>query len=304
VELAISELSYVPQVFRTRRTGIIGVVFDKGWLGGIVANPFYSKVLEGIEEEASLRNLQLLIAGVPEQDIRAGSLPPLITRRYVDGLIAVGGIHQRYGGRLKSGGVPLVLVDHIADDINCVVSNNEGGMYEAARHLLDRGHRKIGFINSVGPDANFAARLAGYRRALAERGIASPSEWIASGDAFSNGGYTAMNKLLSLAPSLTAVLCGNDGLALWALKYAREHGIEIPRQFSIVGFDDIDGCQYVSPTLTTVRVDKQEMGRTAVRIAADLLKTGADPKPAASVTVDTALVVRESSGPAPQLMAK
>lgn len=300
---SIRTLGYHPHVFRTKHTGIIGLTFSRHALHRVIADPFYSRVLAGVEEETATHDISLLVAGISEAEIQAGNLPRFITHRYIDGLLAIGTLCDHYDGLADFAGIPMVMLDHSVadDDKSYVVADNKEGMRCATEHLIEQGHRRIGYINTNSSNPNFEARLAGHIYALKKHAVQYEPKWTVTGDPLSDGGYIGMQQILTRSPHLTAVVCANDSLAIHALKYLQEKSVGVPSQFSVVGFDDIDLCQYMNPPLSTVHVDKQEMGRAAVRLLWNMMSptTGDQDPGAKQVILPTEFVARGSSGRAP-----
>jgi len=260
-------------------------------------NPFYSYVMAGIERECQRQNLSLMYANVEVDDLnRPSALPPMLNEQQVDGIVMVGTFLQdtiyRIGNTIDR---PLVLVDAYAPGsrYDTIVTDNINGAYSAVDYLLDEGHTRIGLIGSV-PDGypSIRERRKGYLRALKHRGIHHEDQYIEDSPLTRGGGHAATIALLRRAPEITAIFACNDEVAIGAMNAAREMGRKLPEDLSIVGFDDIDLAQEVSPALTTVHVDKVLMGVLAVRHLRDRAE---DPgRPALTTTLSTQLILRES----------
>ena len=204
---------------------------------------------------------------------------------------------------LRSRRLPY-LITHVhasgADHIS-VGYDNLSGAARAADYLLDLGHREIGFMDYP-PERNdrAALRLAGVRKALAGRGIELPPERCIARTFSIENGRVGLRMLLAQDPRPTAVFCGNDILAVGALFEAQAQGIVVPDQLSIIGYDDMELAGQVNPPLTTVHVPTGEMGARAAEILSLMLAE----KPAPSTTrVDTNLIIRGTTGPAPDQRA-
>lgn len=189
-------------------------------------------------------------------------------------------------------GVPLVVVgsgDYTP--LPSVAIDNKAGAARAARHLLDLGHRTVYHIG--GPDSWLDARerVQGWRQALRERGAPEPE--LERGDWSARSGYEVGQRLAAKA-DVTAVLCGNDAMALGFLRAAAERGRRVPEDISVVGFDDVPEAAYYHPPLTTVRQDFGALGVRALHVLMDLITRGGQVRPAPPI--DAALIVRSSSG--------
>jgi DNA-binding LacI/PurR family transcriptional regulator len=188
--------------------------------------------------------------------------------------------------------VPLVVVgsgDYAP--LPSVAIDNRAGAARAARHLLDLGHRTVHHIG--GPDNWLDARerVEGWRQALREYGAPEPA--LERGDWSARSGYEIGQRLAADA-GVTAVLCGNDAMALGFLRAAAERGRRVPRDISVVGFDDVPEAAYYHPPLTTVRQDFGALGVRALHVLMDLITRGGQARPA--MPIEAALIVRSSSG--------
>lgn len=239
------------------------------------ANPFYSQVLAGIADACGRAQINLLYALVPVDDHNLPTeIPQLLNEDRVDGLLFVGAfIDKTLDHLLEEHLHPVVLVDGYSESgrYDAVVSDNHQGAYEAVCHLLEHGHRDIGIIGSQ-PDAypSILERRNGYCQALQEHGITTPY----FGDCnFDNAEVAeATQRVLTGHPQISALFCCNDAAAISAMRSAQEIGRKIPADLSVIGFDDIDSAQHVTPPLTTMHVDKVKMGRLAVQLLLDRIE--------------------------------
>jgi DNA-binding LacI/PurR family transcriptional regulator len=170
--------------------------------------------------------------------------------------------------------------------------NDREAAAAATRYLLGLGHRTVHYVAIPSSTTDVSQRLAGWRSALAEAGAEAPEPIPAGWDPAS--GY-AVGRGLAADETVTAVLCGNDDLALGMIRAMREAGLAVPGQVSVVGFDDIPQSAYYSPALTTVRLDFTELGRASFAKLREQIGAG----PAAWPEPRPELIVRESSGPPP-----
>jgi LacI family transcriptional regulator len=177
------------------------------------------------------------------------------------------------------------------------MSDNPRGAALAVEHLHDLGHRRIATITGLIETRPGADRLKGYRVALRARGLAFRDEYVAYGDFYVESGQQAMNRLLDLDEPPTAVVCASDLMALGAIRAVAERGLSVPRDVSIVGFDDIQLAGHVQPPLTTLRQDKARLGAEAGRALTRLM--AADVAAAEAVTLPVELVVRASTAAPP-----
>jgi LacI family repressor for deo operon, udp, cdd, tsx, nupC, and nupG len=212
----------------------------------------------------------ILLTGVAPDAYASGEreLPPLVTVLE----------------RLPGAAVPVVNTDHLA------------GAREAVRHLIDLGHRRIAHIAGLRRVPSTIRRLEGYRAALASAGLPAPAELIETGDFTVSSGAAAMTRLAALPQPPTAVFCGNDEMAYGAIRALVKLGLAVPKDVSIVGFDDQNLAEFYNPPLTTVNVPRHELGRHAAQELIDQLTGREVPR---EVLLPTRLVVRESTAPPP-----
>ncbi len=265
--LAIAkELNYSPNAFgkglKNRTTENLGVIFCRE-LQPLSGNPFYSRVLEGIEAEVALNNFNLILYFVPtnQQDIS----PKMVREHQVDGIILVGVFHLEFIQILNQSGLPIIQIDPKIRLTNShqVLINNEDGAFAATQYLISMGHKKIGFISGDLTRMSFQQRYEGYLKALKYNRIEPDSALIKTGGL--EKGYDQVKELLLAQNRPTAIFAANDINAIYGYQAIHELGYVIPDDISIVGFDDIDLAKFSTPPLTTVRVYKEELGSLAVR---------------------------------------
>ncbi len=231
--------------------------------------PFYSEVFEGASQELQRNDVHLLFFAV-YQDTLAEKAKFKDFLKKVDGLIVCELASPSFAELLEVSPVPVVLVNPSvlprSFGADVLFIDNFGGAYQAVSYLTKLGHRAIGFINHPTQHNRSAwERFQGYKTALRRAGIAYDEELVEYGDWSTGSGYTAMERLLKRGVHVTAVFAANDEMAIGAMKAAKEHGLEIPEDLSVVGFDDAPISSNAFVALTTVRVYKREMGRFAIQ---------------------------------------
>lgn len=219
----------------------------------------------------------------------------------VDGVIFVLAVDpSQYVETLRRRNMPFVMLDHSNEltGTTFVAAANRSGAREAVDHLISLGHRRIGFITGKPGVSSARERLSGYRDALQAADIPYEGEFVVNGDFLEERGYEATRELLALQPRPTALFTSADTAAFGAIKAIREAGLKVPRDISVVGFDDIPEASLVMPRLTTVRQPLMEMGATAVRLLQRLMdEPEATPR---RTELDTELIVRESTARPPK----
>jgi DNA-binding LacI/PurR family transcriptional regulator len=288
---AIRALGYRPNIAArtlvTGKTNVLGVVSVDTTLYGPAS------MLYGIER-ALHPEYFVAVASLPA--FERGSLTEAVERfvaQSVAGIIVIApnvSASEALGGLAVS--VPLVVVgsgDY--SPLPSVAIDNRAGAANATRHLLDLGHRTVHHIG--GPDSWLDARerVEGWRHALRVAGAPVPG--LARGDWSARSGYEIGHRLAA-REDVTAVLCGNDAMALGFLRAAAEHERRVPEDISVVGFDDVPEAAYYHPPLTTVRQDFGVLGVRALHVLMDLITNGGQARPARPIAAD--LIVRASSG--------
>ena len=220
--------------------------------------------------------------------------------RSLDGAVLIGAFQRETIRHLAHAGMPIVLLDDTCRgaDVDCILVDNRGGGYQAARHLLSLGHRQLAFVTGPADLQITTDRLAGAMEAIQEAGLDKSSAYVVAGDFAAPGGYRSFMDLLSRRPRPTGIFFFNDEMASGALQALYEHtDLRVPADFSFVGFDDISWASLTHPPLTTVHVEKTLMGREAV----DRLRRHLDSRNHVATTtiVPTRLVIRKSTGQAP-----
>jgi DNA-binding LacI/PurR family transcriptional regulator len=229
--------------------------------------PFFQALIEGIESKTRHNSYQLVFKYLSVQsDIK--NIASDIKDNNINGMILLGTeMEEKDFMRFTEIDIPILLLDSYFLDINAhyVVIDNISGLYKATKHLLEKGHRKIGYLKSSVPIQNFKERYEGYIKALFDMGITPDPAYTVPLLSTMEGAYEDMLRFLSKKPSLpTAFVSDNDIIAFGAIKALRENNIKIPEDVSIVGFDDMPFCTMIDPKLTTINVDKNALGKIAV----------------------------------------
>ncbi len=268
---AISELDYRPNALAKgllmKKTMTIGIIIPD------ISNPYYAEIVRGIQDTADLAGYAVMLHNTDGKQERIIRYIYLLREKSADGVIFCGGIinGQETLTILKELKERVVVVGRHEVDFPAVMVDNVGGATQAVQHLIDLGHRRIGCI--AGPDGSTtsADRLAGYGNALARNGLPQNGHLVKRGNWSPESGYLLAKELLTGKMRPTAILCANDQMAFGAIKAARELGLNVPRDLSVVGFDNVPPGSYFDPPLTTVEIPMYDIGRAAMRVLIDLL---------------------------------
>lgn len=294
VREAIRELGYRPNEtarnLRLSRSHTIGMVTDR-----IASSPFAGRVLRGAEEFAWERGYLLLLVDAKEDpSIESAAVDTLLARQ-VDGMLYAAMAWRGVDAPAGLAKIPSLLVNAWPSGslkIPAIVPTETEGGRLAASTVIEAGHRRIAYLGGPQDDPARVEREAGFRKAMAEAGLAVNEAWVLSGDYQISSGHALTLRLLSSAEPPTAVVCGNDRMAVGAITAALEKGLRVPEDLSVVGYDDQeDLADQITPALTTVTIPHYEMGRTAVEHLLEALDSGLPPRGA---TIPGTLVRRGS----------
>ena len=282
--------SHIARSLVTSRTATIGLIVPD------ISNPFFSTVARGADRVASENGYTILLCNTGEDASREVDLLNLLQERYVDGVIICGSRLEDtplkkalsqfqakvlLNRRLSDGTIPAVLVDDVL------------GGYMVTQHLLQIGHKAIGFV--AGPTTSYSGnqRLKGYKKALASAHIEPQPGWVQHGMPTTSAGEEITDLMLNANPELSALFCFNDLVALGALRQCAALGHRVPTDIAVIGFDDILLAEVVSPALTTCHVPCAEMGSRAVMMLLDCIDDkieGCD-----EIVIKPELVIRNST---------
>lgn len=300
---SIRELDYMPntqaRALVSGRSRILGLLVSE------ITNPFFPELIQGFEDIATSHGYEILIGSTSYDSDRIERCIRRMLERNVDGAaIMTFGLPERLRERLarQLGSMPIVFTDEApAAPRACALTiDYRRGIGEAVQHLAALGHRRIAFIS--GPLGQNSARLrkAAFLHAAEECGCRPPAAWLPEGTHTLEGGMLAMEQMLARNTAPTAVMCSNDMTAIGVLRVLARHGLQLPRDVSVIGFDDIQLAEYVFPPLTTVRMSRNGLARAAVEALRNQIEAPDKPVPAILLEVSTTLVVRQSTGCAPR----
>ena len=279
VEEAMRDMLYVPPG-RKPATGAIGLLVPE------LTNPVFPALAMAMEARATEAGLATILCNTTSAAFREADYVHMLLDRRVDGMIFIScqmthlaGDHEHYE-RLVADGARLVFVNGALDsfDVPCVSVDERHAGYLATRHLLSLGHRRIGFI--AGPSDYLPTRekAAGRAEALREQGLPT-NGFVTHGDFSFDGGRRAARTLLANGNRPSAVICSSDVIAIGAMQEARELGLRIPDDLSVVGFDGIEAAGWVDPPLTTIEQPIGDIASTAVDLLQTVIEHPARPLP-------------------------
>jgi LacI family transcriptional regulator len=255
------------------------------------------EILRGVEDWGSAHETGVTVSAVRHGNARPASWTSGLASHDTDGVILV---MSEFGGgqleQLHEARIPLVVIDPVnppPPDVPSVGATNWAGGLAATEHLLSLGHRRIGAITGPGDYLCSRARTDGYRSALERAGISVDPALVRAGDFQHEGGFVRGGELLDEADRPSAIFAGSDQQAFGLYEAARQRGLRVPQDLSVIGFDDLPVARWLSPPLTTVRQPLAEMGRAAAQMLDGLIE--GLPLRTNRVELSTELIVREST---------
>jgi len=274
------------------KTNVIGVM-----VRGIVGQ-YTAEIVRGIDDIIAGAGYDLMLYTTHQRTSRESAYVNGMVRGLAEGLLLILPEElDRYGENLRRYQYPYVLIDHrsvTGEDHSIIVANYEGA-YAAIQHLINLGHRRIGFLKGTMDIYSAVDRFAAYTQALSNNNIPYDPDLVRQGDFLHPTGFAMGGELLDLAQRPTAIFASSDMMALGVMDAARMRGLSIPADLSLIGFDDIPMAAATYPRLTTVRQPLEEMGRVAAQI---LLRAMKNPSlPSETVILGTELIIRDSTAP-------
>lgn len=294
---AVKQLGYRPnaiaQGLRSAKTHTIGFISDE-----VATSPFAGEIIHGAQDRAWEDEKLLLLINTGGNRAMKHLAAETLLQRQVEGVIYATMYHREVHPPESIRQVPTVLLDCFVADASLpsIVPDEVGGGYRATALLLERDHRRIGFINDSNPIPASIGRLEGYKQALAAHNILFDESLVITGESIARGGYDCAMQLMKLPDRPTALFCFNDRMAMGAYDALRNLGLSIPRDVAVVGFDNQEViAANLYPTLTTIGLPHYQMGRWAVEELLRLLAQG-EPRIETPVQykIDCPLISRDS----------
>ncbi len=295
---AVQALGYQPnraaRRLRAQSSNVIGLVISD------IQNPYFISVISGVEAAAYAHQMNIVLCNSDEDLAKERIYLDVMEAERVAGLIIVP-THGTAGSdlnRFQQLGIPVILLDRLIEamQVDAVKVDNERGAYEAVKHLLDLGCRRVAHISGSPELTTGRDRMQGYYNALAEAHLKPEPRLIRTGDFKTDSGYRLTLDLLDLPAPPDAIFVANNLMTLGALRALRERGVRVPEEMALVGFDDMPWSAEFRSPLTAVSQPTYELGQEAVHL---LRRRLAQPDaPVRTVVLNTRLIVRESCGAA------
>jgi LacI family transcriptional regulator len=297
----IEELGYYPntqaRALVSGRSRIFGLIVSE------ITNPFFPEIVQGFEDIAVQNNYEILTTSTVHDPGRmALSVRRMIERRVEGVAVVTFGMEEALFDDLKSRNVPLVFIDvgPPLPRISTIKIDYLNGLRQAVQHLAALRHEKIAFVSGPLTLKTAVARQHAFMQAMEEIGLAVDPQHLVEGNHTMEGGIDAMQKLFRLAEIPTAVICSNDMTALGVMRESYAQGVHVPKELSVVGFDDIRLAQFVIPPLTTVKMSQTEIARLAFNALLTEVRRKSPSPTGSEYMLRTSLVLRDSTALAPK----
>jgi len=266
VRKTAKEMEYVPNKFARnlalKKSHLIGLVYIDPDESNFYQS-FSFEVIAGVRNYFGKTPYDLIIVPGNQKSNKRESLKKICYSRGIEGLFVVGvSVNDPYIEELKEDFIPAVIVDYplLTKRVSYVQSDNIKGCEIAVEYLSSKGHSRIAFINGHNLAAISALRLTGYKSALKKNGLTFDQSIVKTGDYSEKSGFDAVNEMLKANLNFSAIFVASDLMAVGAIKAIKENGLQIPDDIAVIGFDDILLAEYSSPSLTTVRQHKFDLG--------------------------------------------
>jgi len=279
----------------SKKTGFIGFILTDDHF--LRTEPFYTRIFLGTEFEARSDDYYILLTSVRSDFNKNDQLPRFVLNKSVDGIIIAGKIPINLIERLSDYNLPIIFIDFVPPSNGyplILIDNIQGGVL-ATDHLIHLGHKNIAFIGGDIEHTSVRDRLNGYKQALEKANIPLKNNLIIVDAPYPDrqNGYNSAKRLFAKNKNVTAIFTCNDAMAIGVMHYLKDNDYVIPRDVSLIGFDDVEADLMLNPLLTTIRVPKIELGTEAFRLIVNILKNKKSiPK---KILVPVELIVREST---------
>ncbi len=279
----------------TKKSSTIGIFFTDHLNSGF-RHPFLQDILASFKDVVGPAGYDLVFFSDDSPNNNLNNFHERARYRNVDGVFLMGvprtdpNLHS-----LAHSNMPCMAIDLdlLGPRAGYITSDNIGGAFKAVNHLVDMGHTEIAFISDVFSTKPGQDRLIGFRAGMRHHKLPIRSDWILNGDFTEIGGYNSCLRLLEKEDLPTAIFCAGDMMAIGAMAALSEKGVKVPEDISIIGFDDLAMLRYIKPGLTTIRQNKEQLGKQA---GLELLKMIKDSNyfPESTSLIETELVVRDT----------
>ena len=296
----VEELGYYPntqaRALVSGKTRIFGLIVSE------IINPFFPEIVQTFEDIAVEHNYEILLTSTVHDPRRMELSARRMLERRVEGVaVLTFGMEESLLEGLRFRKVPMVFVD-VGPPVPWVSNiriNYQHGIRQAVQHVAALRHQRIAFVTGPARLKSAIARREAFKDSMAEIGAEADPALIVQGDHTMEGGMRALSTLLDLPKPPTAILCSNDMTAIGVMREAFDRGIALPRELSVVGFDDVRWAQFMNPPLTTVQMSQTEIAKLAFRALLQDVERESPAPEGTTLTLDTRLILRKSTALCP-----
>ncbi len=295
----ITETGYQPtfsaKALATKKSNLIGLIYA-GKVNVDFTHPYFNEVVTSFKKAIGLLGYDIIMFSNEQFYKDNGSYLARCRHFHVDGCVIIAGEEIEDAiYELVEAGIPCMGIDLelSGPSASFVMSDNVNLSRQVIQHFYLHGIRDVGFIGGKRDSAIAMFREKGFIDAMNQLGLDVKTEWMYYGDFHEESGYVAMKKIFENKTLPRAIFAASDMMAFGAIRAIKEQGLRVPEDICIIGCDDIDACRYSSPKLTTVRQDKDRLGKLAAYMLNDLINGKSELKP---IFIDSKLIVRESCG--------
>lgn len=288
------EMNFVPnsagRSLRLQRTDVVGVIYAPSF-AELFGNVFYARIMEGMAETLGDAGLDLMLG----HRVAEGELPGIVRQGKVDALVVLAGVFgPETFDRLQTCPVPVCVVDGHAADLRAdsLTTDGFGGGKLVAEYLVDQGHREVEMVAYDSPIYNIEQRIEGFLAGLRERGVDLPTERLVARVENDDAAVGHVLERLRASNAPTAIFAVNDTMAVYLVDALKRAGVRVPEEVSVVGFDDDPLAEQCDPALTTVGMDKRDLGAISANLVLERI-SHPEKEPVHHVQ-PTQLVVRDS----------
>lgn len=275
-----------------RKSKTIGVFVPK--TRHLFLDIYITQILSGVLDVTQEHDYRLMLFPIDYKNEKNDLYLSIARSHLVDGIILIKTkINDKGINDLKAINFPYILVNHRNNSYNFVDASNVKGAKLAVEHLYSLGHRKIAFVSGSLDETNAIDRLNSYKKTLKSLGLPFKKEWVIKGDFSKEKAYDASKKLFQSKDLPTAIFSSDDYMAIGVMERIKEMNLSVPKDFSIVGFDDIEIASYIHPALTTVHQPMSKIGEKSAQLLFDLINKKRNSP--IHEFLDVELIVRESS---------
>ncbi len=301
IQAIASQTGYQPSAaarsLKTNRSQALGVIVSH------IADPFFSEILQGIDDVAQAQGYSLFIAAAQHDSEREQAIIRSMREHRVDGVILCSPqLTKEQNSQLQSYGIPIVAINNQGSEgyQYSIQHDDIDGSHLVCSHLVSLGHERIAYLGDASSGRTTRDRLSGFLEVMSHHELPVPAGYIHDvQDNSATQGYLAAEHFLTLRPRPTAIICYNDMVALGLLKGLEQAGVSVPAQISITGFDNILFSDYTRPPLTTIDQPKRFLGAEAARLMLQQLRPGlgADGPKNVAIILKGVLLIRGSTAP-------